>query len=74
MVDSLVGLLRKRNIGVIGAEKAPVAGALLLCGRGGRVDYADAPIDADARAHEVGKLYTFDERFLSEGLRLGRPP
>ncbi|MBA2712036.1 MAG: type II toxin-antitoxin system VapC family toxin, partial [Rubrobacteraceae bacterium] len=30
-------------------------------------------INADARAHEVGKLYTFDERFPPEGLALERP-
>ncbi len=72
VVDSLVGLLRKRNIEVIGAEKAVVASALLLCRPSGRINYADALINADARAHEVGKLYTFDERFPSEGLTLER--
>lgn len=72
-MDSPVGLLRKRNIGVIGAEKALVASALLLCRRSGRINYADALINADARAHEVGKLYTFDELFPSEGLALERP-
>src|SRR5687768_16055895 len=73
VVDSLVGLLRQRNIEVIGAEKAVVASALLLCRPSGRINYADALINADARAHEVGKLYTFDERFPSEGLALERP-
>jgi predicted nucleic-acid-binding protein len=73
VVDSLVGLLLKRNIEVIGAEKALVASALMLCRPSGRVNYADALINADARAHEVGKLYTFDERFPSEGLALERP-
>ncbi len=72
VVDSLVGLLRKRNIEVIGAEKTLVASALLLCRPSGRINYADALINADARAHEVGKLYTFDERFPSEGLTLER--
>jgi hypothetical protein len=67
VVDSLVGLLRKRNIEAIDAEKALVADALLLCRPSGRVNYADA------RAHRVGKLYTFEERFPSEGLALERP-
>jgi hypothetical protein len=31
VVDSLVELLRKRNIEVLGAEKALVASALMLC-------------------------------------------
>jgi hypothetical protein len=73
VVDSLVGLLRKRNIEAIDAEKALVAGALLLCRPSGRVNYADALTNADARAHRVGKLYTFEERFPSEGLALERP-
>jgi predicted nucleic-acid-binding protein len=73
VVDSLVGLLRKRNIEVIGAEKALVASALMLCRPSGRVNYEDVLINADARAHEVGKLYTFDEQFPSEDLALERP-
>jgi predicted nucleic-acid-binding protein len=73
VVDSLVELLRKRNIEVIGADKALVASALMLCRPSGRVNYADALINADARAHEASKLYTFDERFPPEGLALERP-
>jgi predicted nucleic acid-binding protein len=69
-----VGLIRKRNIEAIDAEKALVAGALLLRRLSGRVNHADALTNADAQAHEVGKLYTFDERFPSEGLALERPP
>jgi predicted nucleic-acid-binding protein len=41
VVDSLVELLRKRNIEVLGAEKALVAGALMLCRPSGLVNYAD---------------------------------
>jgi predicted nucleic-acid-binding protein len=73
VVDSLVGLLLKRNIEVIGAEKALVASALMLCRPSGRVNYADALINADARAHAAERLYTFDERFPSEGLMIERP-
>jgi predicted nucleic-acid-binding protein len=68
VVDVLVELLRKRNINVLGVEKTLVASALLLCRPSGRVNYADALINADARAHAVERLYTFDERFPSEGL------
>jgi predicted nucleic-acid-binding protein len=42
VVDSLVELLRKRNIEVLGAEKALVANALMLCRPSGLVNYADA--------------------------------
>jgi predicted nucleic-acid-binding protein len=41
VVDSLVELLRKRNIEVLGAEKALVASALMLCRPSGLVNYAD---------------------------------
>lgn len=73
VVDRLVELLRKRNIEVLGMDKALVASALLLCRPSGRVNYADALINADARAHTVDQLYTFDERFPSEGLTLREP-
>lgn len=73
VVDRLVGLLRKRNIDVLGADKALVASTLLLCRPSGRVNYADALINADARAHAVERLYTFEERFPSEGLTLVEP-
>ena len=73
VVDRLVELLRKRNFGVLGVDKALVASAPLLCRPSGRVDYPDAAINADARAHAVERLYTFDERFPSEGLTLKEP-
>ena len=73
VVDRLVELLRKRNISLLGVDKALVASALLLCRPSGRVNYADALINADARAHAVERLYTFDERFPSEGLALRQP-
>lgn len=73
VVDLLVELLRKRNIAPLGVDKTLAAGALLLCRPSGRVNYADALINADARAHAVERLYTFDERFPSEGLELGQP-
>lgn len=73
VVDELVALLRKRSIAVLGVDKALAASALLLCRPSGRVNYADALINADARAHGVEALYTFDERFPSEGLALREP-
>lgn len=73
VVDELVTLLRKRNIAVLGVDKALAASALLLCRPSGRVNYADALINADARAHGAEALYTFDGRFPSEGLTLREP-
>jgi predicted nucleic-acid-binding protein len=73
VVDLLVELLRKRNIAPLGVDKTLAASALLLCRPSGRVNFADALINADARAHAVERLYTFDERFPSEGLELEQP-
>ncbi len=73
VVDRLVGLLRKRNIESLGIDKTMVASALLLCRPSGHVNYADALINAEARAHAVDRLYTFDERFPPEGLTLEEP-
>lgn len=73
VVDRLVELLRKRNIDVLGVDKNLAASTLLLCRPSSRVNYADALINADARANAVGKLHTFDERFPSDGLEISRP-
>lgn len=73
VVDRLVELLRKRNIYVLGVDKNLAASSLMLCRPSGRVNYADALINADARANAVEKLHTFDERFPSEGLDISRP-
>lgn len=73
VVDLLVELLRKRNMDVFGVDKALATSALLLCRPSGRVNYADALINADARAHAARCLHTFDDRFPPEGLTLERP-
>ena len=73
VVDSLVGLLRKRNVQVLGIDKSVVAAALLMCRPSGRVSFADALINADARGNGVSTLYTFDAQFPDEGLLVRAP-
>jgi predicted nucleic-acid-binding protein len=73
MVDTLVGLLRRRNVQVIGVDKTLAAAALLICRPSGRVSFADALINVDARHHGVTTMYTFDERFPMEGLTVQTP-
>ncbi len=73
VVDNLVGLLRKRNVQVIGVDKSLAAAALLMCRPSGRVSFADALIDADTREHGVSTMYTFDEQFAAEGLAVREP-
>jgi len=73
VVDNLVKLLRKRNIRLLGVDKTLAAAALLLCRPSGRVSFADALINADARSHGVGTLYSFDRQFPAEGLAVVTP-
>jgi predicted nucleic-acid-binding protein len=73
VVDQLVGLLRKRNIRLLGLDKTLAAAALLLCRPSGRVSFADALINADARSHGVDTLYSFDQRFPPKGLDVRAP-
>ncbi|MBI3971054.1 MAG: hypothetical protein HY332_07165 [Chloroflexi bacterium] len=56
-----------------GIDKAIAISALLLCRPSGRVSFADALINADARSHGLTTLYTFDQQFLADGLDI-RPP
>lgn len=73
IVDSLVGLLRRRNIRVIGADTAIVAAALLLCRSSARVSFADALIHADTLAHGLDTISSFDRRFPADGLHVASP-
>lgn len=74
VVDGLVELVQKRNIAVYGLDKDAVVRALLYCRGSGRVSFADAMVWAAARSAGVSKgpitVYTFDQRFPSEGLDL----
>ena len=73
VVDSLVGLLRKRNVSVLGIDKSLAAAALLMCRPSGRVSFADALINADARGNGVSTVYTFDAQFPAEGMDVREP-
>jgi predicted nucleic-acid-binding protein len=73
IVDALVKLVRKRNIRLFGVDKDLVASALLRCGGSGRVSFADALIYAEARAHQLTSLYSFDRRFPADALTVKGP-
>jgi predicted nucleic acid-binding protein len=73
IVDRLVRLVRKRNIRVLGMDKDLVASALLRCAASGRVSFADALIYAEARTHQLPRMYSFDRRFPADGLTVQRP-
>jgi predicted nucleic acid-binding protein len=70
VVDALVALLRRRNIRVLDAGQEYVLLGLLMCRASGRVSFGDAMVWAAARSRGVPVVYTFDERFPSEGIAL----
>lgn len=68
VVDSLMGILGKANVSTFGLDKDIALQALLMCRRSGRVSFADALIWAEARSAGSEIVYSFDERFPSDGL------
>ncbi len=72
VVDSLVTLLRKKNIGTYGLEQDLAIRSLLMCRSSNRISFADALVWAAARSAGADAVYTFDERFPTEGIELRR--
>jgi predicted nucleic acid-binding protein len=70
VVDLMLALLRRTNIEPLFLDKATVMSALLLCRPSNRVSYTDALTWASARAARTHVVYTLDERFPREGLKL----
>lgn len=70
VVDSLMRVLRKENVSTFGLDKDFALQALLMCRQSGRVSFADALIWAEARSAGAETIYTFDQRFPSDGLEL----
>jgi predicted nucleic acid-binding protein len=68
VVDSLLALVRRRNLTPLNLDKGIVIQALLLCRPPGRVSFADVMIWAAARSSAIGTVYTFDRRFPSDGI------
>ena len=70
VVDSLMGILTKANISTFGLDKDLAIQALLMCRQSGRVSFADALIWASARSARSEIVYSFDQRFPSDGLEV----
>ncbi len=73
VVDALVSLLQKKNLHLLDLPKEEAILALLLTRPSGRVSYADALLWATAKSHGAERLYTFDEKFPTDGLEVVRP-
>lgn len=67
-VDALVELVQRRNVALLEISKPLAIEALRLCRASGRVAFADAFVWAQARHAGAPIVYTFDERFPTQGL------
>ena len=70
VVDHLIALVSKRNVGPFGRDKGAVIQGLLMCRPSGRESIADAMIWAAAWGTPQSAVYTFDRRFPGEGITL----
>ena len=66
--DLLIDLVRKDNISLTGLTKDLAVQGFLMCQPSGRVSFADALIWAAARSGGSEVVYSFDQRFPSDGL------
>ena len=73
IVDDLIAVLQKANVGVTGLDTPLAYEALLLCRPSGRVSVADAMLWAEARTANL-PVYTFDRRFPDDGIVISRGP
>jgi predicted nucleic acid-binding protein len=74
IVDDLIALIQKPNIGVWRLDKDTVIRALLLCRPSARVSFTDAMLWASARSAGATIVYSFDERFPSDGIAVRQEP
>ena len=70
VVDRLIEFLRKENIDTFGLDKQYAIQGLLMCRPSGRDSFADALIWAAARSGGGDFVYSFDQRFPSDGIEV----
>lgn len=68
VIDLLIELIRKHSVQMFHLDKGTVIQALLYCRPSGRVSVADALLWAAARSSGIDAVYSFDERFPSDGV------
>jgi len=74
VVDYLIAFVQKENISPFALGKGLVLHALLLCRPSGRISFADAMVWAAARSAGSNIIYSLDERFPADGLKVRRGP
>ena len=70
VIDHLLAFLGKQNIDCYGLDKGTVLQGLLMCRPSGRISVADAMIWAAARTSGRNVVYSFDERFPTDGIEV----
>ena len=70
VIDCVMALVQKENISTYAMDKNLVLEGLRMCRPSGRVSIADAMLWAAARTDGASAIYTFDERFPSDGIAL----
>lgn len=72
LIDTLVLFVQRHNVVVFGFDKELVVKGLLLCRPSGRVSLPDAFLWVAALSGETGNglVYTFDQRFPADGIRV----
>lgn len=70
VVDQMIGFVGKVNIQTYGIDKSLVIRGLLMCRPSARVSFADALIWAAALSAGADVIYSFDQRFPSDGLEV----
>jgi len=70
VVDHLIAFLQKENISTFAIDKGLTLQALLMCRSSGRISFADAMVWSAARSSGKATVYSFDERFPSDGVEV----
>jgi len=74
IVDRLIEFVKRENIDTQGLDKGYIIQGLLMCRPSGRVSVGDALIWAEARSGGGEVVYSFDQRFLSDGIEVRAEP
>jgi predicted nucleic acid-binding protein len=75
VVDHLIDFIQKHSVTPFGLDKGTMIQGLLLCRPSGRVSFADAMVWAAARsAGARTTVYSFDDRFPTDGVEVRRSP
>ncbi len=72
VVDLIIALIKKANLSTYALNKHLVLEGLIMCRPSGRVSFADAMLWAAARTDEASVMYSMDERFPDDGLKIRR--